>query len=254
MTISLFPFIIELNKERSMLMKKYYAKKGEIPKPGEVWLPVGDKAHLMMIHLIDIKRVKPFIPEELTIKTVFPGKTLGVVFMTSMGPESTLPYHEFIIAPAFVKAKKKAGFYVTHIFVDNEKSQIGGRRNFGLDKQMAQFNWNWKSGEAGLISISQGDQDVFSISYKAQFGRLPMKLGGGVFSILEDKLIWCNNIFKAKFGFTKVKYNITQNSLIKNDLLKLGIKKPMLAVMGQKMSGYMGDDTEVVAFLPSRSK
>lgn len=71
-------------------MRKYYAKKGSIPKPGEVWLPVGDKAHLMMIHLIDIERVKAFIPEELTITTVLPGKTLGLVFMTSMGPESTL--------------------------------------------------------------------------------------------------------------------------------------------------------------------
>ena len=65
-------------------MRKYYAKKGSIPKPGEVWLPVGDKAHLMMIHLIDIERVKAFVPEELTITTVLPGKTLGLVFMTSM--------------------------------------------------------------------------------------------------------------------------------------------------------------------------
>lgn len=39
-------------------MRRYYARNGEIPKPGEVWLPVGDKAHLMMILLIDNKRVE----------------------------------------------------------------------------------------------------------------------------------------------------------------------------------------------------
>jgi len=43
-------------------MKKYFAKPGEIPKQGEVWLPIGDKGHLMMIHLIDIGRVRPFSP------------------------------------------------------------------------------------------------------------------------------------------------------------------------------------------------
>jgi acetoacetate decarboxylase len=121
-------------------MKKYYATKETIPKQGEVWLPVGNKAHLMMLHLIDIESVKAFIPEELTIKSILPGKTLGLVFMTSMGPASTLPYHEFIIAPAFVKANKKKGFYVTHIFVDNEQSQIGGKVNFGLDKKMAAYS------------------------------------------------------------------------------------------------------------------
>lgn len=111
-------------------MKKYYATKGKIPKRGEVWLPIGDKAHLVMLHLIDIEHVRPFIPEDMTVKAILPGKTLGLVFMTSMGPESTLPYHEFIIAPAFVKAKRKTGFYVTHIFVDNKQSQIGGSRKF----------------------------------------------------------------------------------------------------------------------------
>lgn len=235
-------------------MRKYYAVKGNIPKPGEVWLPVGDKAHLMMIHLIDIESVKPFVPEELTIKAVLPGKTLGLVFMTSMGPESTLPYHEFIIAPALVKAGKKKGFYVTHIFVDNEKSQAGGKNNFGLDKQVAEFGWNWEHGKSGLVSIDKEGRNIISIKYGVKVGKLPMRLGGGVFSILEDKLIWCNNIFKAKFGLAKVEYIILPESLIQKDLQKIGIKKPVLSIMGENMRGYMGDETQVVAFLPDRNK
>lgn len=235
-------------------MKKYYATKGQIPKQGEVWLPVGDKAHLMMLHLIDIENVKAFIPEELTIKAILPGKTLGIVFMTSMGPESTLPYHEFIIAPAFVKAKNKTGFYVTHIFVDNEQSQIGGKENFGLDKKMADFNWNWEQDKPGYISIAQNKHNIFSIKYTEPIGRLPLRLGGGVFSILKDKLIWCNNIFKAKFGLSKVKYTIPPNTSFHNDLKRIGIKKPFLSIMGIKMRGYMGDDTQVVAFFPDKCK
>lgn len=235
-------------------MRKYYAKKGSIPKPGEVWLPVGDKAHLMMIHLIDIERVKAFIPEELTITTVLPGKTLGLVFMTSMGPESTLPYHEFIIAPALVKAGRKKGFYVTHIYVDNEKSQVGGKLDFGLDKQMAEFDWNWEPGKNGHVTVNKEGKNIISIMYKKQVGILPLRLAGGVYSILEDKLIWCNNIFKARFGFTKVEYITLPESLIQKDIQKIGIKKPILSIMGQNMRGYMGDDTQVVAFLPDRCK
>lgn len=234
-------------------MRRYYARKGEIPKPGEVWLPVGDKAHLMMIHLIDFKRVSPLIPEELTIKAVLPGKTLGLVFMTSMGPESTLPYHEFIIAPALIKAGKRKGFYVTHIFVDSEKSQAGGKYNFGLDKQMAEFNWNWEQGKNGRISINKEGRNMISIQYGRKMGQLPMSLGGGVFSILEDKLIWCNNIFKAKFGFTKVEYDIQPEALLYDDMQKIGIGKPLLSFMGENMRGYMGDETQVVAFLPNRN-
>lgn len=235
-------------------MKRYYATKGKIPKPGEVWLPVGNKAHLVMLHLIDIKRVRPFIPEELTIKTILPGKTLGLVFMTSMGPESTLPYHEFIIAPAFVKAKNKTGFYVTHIFVDNKQSQTGGRENFGLDKQMAEFNWNWKSGKPGGISIFQDGHNIFTMKYAAKLGKLPARISGGVFSILEDKLIWCNNIFKAKFGLTKVKYHCPKGTSFGMDLKKIGLRNPILSIMGEQMRGYMGDDTQAVAFLPDRHK
>ena len=207
---------------------KYYAAKGEIPKPGEVWLPVGDKAHLMMIHLIDIKCVKEFIPKELQIVPVLPGKTLGLVFMTSMGPESTLPYHEFIIAPALIKAKKKKGFFVTHIFVDNEKSQIGGKNDFGLDKQPAEFRWNWEHGKSGTISVAESNTKIITIKYEKQFLKLPLRLSGGVFSILQDKLIWCNNIFKAKFGFTKVENVIHDGSPIKNDLMKMNIKRPFI--------------------------
>ena len=235
-------------------MKKFYAVQGRIPRQGEVWLPVGDKAHLMMLHLIDVECIKAFIPEELTIRTIFPGKTLGIVFMTSMGPDSTLPYHEFIIAPAFVKANGKTGFYVTHIFVDNEQSQIGGRRNFGLDKQMAEFDWNWKQDKPGFISIRQKEQMLLSIAYAAPIGRIPLRLGGGVFSFLEDKLIWCNNIFKAKYGLTKVAYTIARDSVLRNDWDKMGITKPFLSIMGRNMRGLMGDDTQVAAFFPDRSK
>lgn len=233
-------------------MRENHAIKGEIPKVGEIWLPVGDKAHLMMVHLMDIVRVRPFIPEELNVKSVLPGKTLGLVFMTSMGPESTLPYHEFIIAPALAEAGGRTGFYVTHIYVDNEKSQIGGRRNFGLDKQMAVFQWDWESGKAGNIHIMQDQSPLFTVRYGRQIGKLRLQLGGGVFSVLDDKLIWCNNIFNAAFGFAKVEYEIPQGTYLHDDLCRMGLGRPIISVMGEKMKGFMGVDAQPAAFLQKK--
>lgn len=234
-------------------MKKYFAKQGEIPRQGEVWLPVGDKGHLMMIHIIDINRVRPFIPEELDIVSIGFGKTLGLVIMTSMGPESTLQYHEFIIAPALIRSRYKFGFFVTHIFVDNEKSQIGGIRNFGLQKQLADFSWDWKFNESGHISINQKNNELIRIYYGKAIGSLLIKLGGNAASILEDKLIFCTNIFRANYGLSKVSYDIPKESKLYQDLDSIGLGKPIVSFLGKKMRGVMGDNTQVLAFLPNRT-
>jgi hypothetical protein len=52
----------------------------------------------------------------------------------------------------------------------------------------------------------------------------------------------------AKFGLTKVKYTIFPDTSFQNDFKRIGIKKPILSIMGRNMRGYMGDDTQVVAF------
>jgi acetoacetate decarboxylase len=235
-------------------MKNFYAKQGEIPKQGEIWLPVGDKGHLMMIHMIDTNKVKSFIPEELDIVSLGFGKTLGLVFMTSMGPESTLPYHELIIAPALIRAKGRYGFYVTHIYVDNEKSRVGGMRNFGLPKQMVDFVWNWESHEPGEIKISQKDRKIMTIRYEKATGSLPLKLGGNAVSILDDKLIFCTNSFKASFGISKVTYDIPSDSPVHRDMTSIGLRSPIFSILGENMKGYMGENTQVLAFLPNRSR
>ena len=235
-------------------MKKYYAKQGEIPRQGEIWLPVGDKGHLMMLHIIDIQKVRPYVPKELDIVSIGFGKTFGLVFMTRMGPESTLPYHELIIAPALIKARGKIGFYVTHIYVDNEKSQIGGIRNFGLPKQMAEFEWNWQSNCSGNIKISESEHELISIKYGRRLGDVSMWLGGGAMSILDEKLVYCNNHFKANFGLSSVRYEISENSPIYNDMKNIGLNRPLLSVLGENMKGYMGENTQIIAFFPDMAK
>ncbi|MFZ5569254.1 MAG: hypothetical protein ACOZF0_02535 [Thermodesulfobacteriota bacterium] len=61
-------------------MLKFYATQGQIPKRGEIWMPVGGKRHLMMLHLFDIEKVRKFVPHGLDIVACWPGKTIGSTF------------------------------------------------------------------------------------------------------------------------------------------------------------------------------
>ncbi len=233
-------------------MRKYYAKKGEIPEQGEIWLPVGDKGHLMMLHLVDIDQVRPFVPAELDIAPIGFGKTLGLVFMTSMGPESTLPYHELIIAPALIRAQCRYGFFVSHIYVDNEKSRIGGIRNFGLAKQPAEFSWDWRASEPGCVIVRQENRNLITINYGKAMGAVPFTLGGNAASMLENKLMLCRNSFKARYGLAKVTYSVPAGSPLHDDLGRMGLGDPLCSVLGRNMRGVMGADTQAVAFFPRK--
>ena len=232
-------------------MKKFYAKKGEIPKIGEIWLPVGDKRHLSMLHIFDVEKVKRFIPSEIDIISFF-GKTLGAVYMTHMGPESTLEYHELVIMPALVNVNGNRGFWVSHIYVDQEESYIGGR-NMCLPKQMANFDWTMYE-PPGEIHISQDNKPLFTIKYGKPFGKFRIFLGGPTVSMLPggNKIIWCMNRFKADYGLSIVRYEVSPESPIAKDMADIGLGRPLFGFIGKNMKGFNGERTQVAAYLPDR--
>ncbi|OEJ35232.1 acetoacetate decarboxylase family protein [Streptomyces subrutilus] len=54
--------------------------------------------------------------------------------------DGDLCYNEFVIASA-VRSGFRVGTFVHHIWVDSATSQEGGRDIWGLDKQLAHFDW-----------------------------------------------------------------------------------------------------------------
>ncbi|WP_327251470.1 acetoacetate decarboxylase family protein [Streptomyces sp. NBC_01244] len=54
--------------------------------------------------------------------------------------EGDLRYDEFVIASA-VRCGFRVGTFIHHIWVDSATSQEGGRSIWGLDKQLAHFQW-----------------------------------------------------------------------------------------------------------------
>ncbi len=51
------------------------------------------------------------------------------------------PYREWLLVPGRVANPRGRNFSISHIFVDSEKSLVGGRQNWGIPKEMARFDF-----------------------------------------------------------------------------------------------------------------
>lgn len=152
---------------------------------------------LATLHLLDVDRVRPLIPPELSIVPVFPGKTLGCVYFSVYTKGSVLEYSELIVAPAVLTHQGKVGSWVSHIYVNNEDSIAGGREIWGLPKEMAEFTWS-----NSAVRVHQAGQDLCSFSFQPTWLQLPQglqpNLSGLVFTRLGSALTWFDAQFQAQ--------------------------------------------------------
>ncbi|HEY9880378.1 MAG TPA: acetoacetate decarboxylase family protein, partial [Leptolyngbyaceae cyanobacterium] len=116
---------------------------------------------LLTLHLLDVDRVKPLIPSDLSIVPVLPGKTLGSVYFSVYTKGSALEYSELIVAPAVLTRQGKIGSWVSHIYVNNEDSVAGGREIWGLPKEMAEFTWS-----NSAVRVYQAERELCSFSFQ----------------------------------------------------------------------------------------
>ena len=226
---------------------KYIAQKGEIPKIGETWIPVGRKIHLIQLCLFNADQVKQLVTKELSIVRIAPNRTLGAIFLSSYGPESTLEYDEFIVAPATVRYKHRKGYWVTHMYVNNEKAMWGGRI-LGWPKEMA--NFDWPDLLPGKAAVMKDSDHICTISYSKPFGSLKFWTQFYAPSVLDDKIMCHRFRFKADFGICRVKHEIPKTSPI-YDVCHSRI--PILAIGGLNMKGFQAEGAEVLGFIPEKA-
>ncbi|MBA4367345.1 MAG: hypothetical protein C0403_06860 [Desulfobacterium sp.] len=219
------------------MMMKRFAQKGSIPEIGEIWQPIGEKQQLFMVYLLDIERVRPFVPDRFKIIPVLPGKTLGYLFMGYFGPQSTLEYHEFIVAPALVKYKTQKGFFVSHMYVDNEQSMIGGHK-MGLPKQMVDVSWEGKRRDR--IIIKKDNVDLIHFDYSRCMVSVGFTGSASLLSIVGDDVFYCENRLHSKWSICKIQFQFPDNNFLYDDFSKMGLGKPFLSVSGSHMRGEMG--------------
>src|SRR6185437_1146643 len=125
------------------------------PYPPAPWRLRGHS--IQALRLIDSSIARDHVPAGLRVVTVWPGKTLAVLYCASYEPPSVLRYHELVVAPALVAAGGRIGFWISRIYVDDAISQAGGRGIWGLPKELASFTWQPDNRE---VAVQIGEQPL----------------------------------------------------------------------------------------------
>ncbi|MCF2150720.1 acetoacetate decarboxylase family protein [Desmonostoc muscorum LEGE 12446] len=196
-----------------------------MPYPQAPWTLQGYA--IQTLHLVSIDQVRPLIPSELGIISVWPGKTLGSVYLSNYGSGSVLEYNELIIAPALVHYQKKIGAWISHIYVDNPDSVAGGREIWGLPKELAEFTL-----QGERATVHQGNQNLCSINHNRQSWAWPIQLGASTFSAKGNDLLIFSADFKSLLGLIGSQLEIPTESPFSG----IGLGKPWLTVRHQQMS------------------
>ncbi len=179
------------------------------------------------LHLVDTNRVRALIPPEFEIFSVFPGKTLGSVYLSNYQPGSVLEYSELIVAPAFVKYQGKIGAWVTHIYVDNSDSVAGGREIWGLPKELADFTWLDKR-----VAVQQGGNTLCTLDFdKKSWFNWRQWLKGLSFSTKDANIMSFPAEFEFNIGFIGSKLEVP----LESPFASLNLGAPLLSARSDNM-------------------
>lgn len=187
---------------------------------------------------IDLDRVRSLIPAELDILPIFPGKTLGGIYVSSYGTGSTLLYSELIVVGAIVRYGSRVGAWISHIYVDNPDSVAGGREIWGLPKQLAEFEW--QPGKPHCVSVQQGDRRLCRLNTNWQLmipnlqlplPKLPIPVAMGGFGVRDGSLLW----FPAKGSLNLEPIGATVEVPIESPFAGLEVDRPLLTLYGERL-------------------
>ncbi|MFG2004908.1 acetoacetate decarboxylase family protein [Spirillospora sp. NPDC048911] len=104
----------------------------------------------------------PALPADLT-----PVRPALTALMLIRYLEGTLRYDEFAVG-TMARRGRHLGLFVHLIWVDDRASQLGGRRIWGLPKQLATFRW-----EDGMVEVTDDDGPVATVQVGRHRSRLP---------------------------------------------------------------------------------
>lgn len=110
---------------------------GQVAYPPAPWRLRG--AAVCLFQTVEIGRARDLVPPEVSIFPIFPGKTLGGLYLARYREGSALTYNELIVIPALIWRRGRIGAWVSHIYVDDTASVAGGREIWGLPKERAAF-------------------------------------------------------------------------------------------------------------------
>ena len=196
-----------------------------MPYPQAPWTLQGYA--IQTLQPLDIDLGRPLVPSELEIISVWPGKTLGGVYLSHYGSGSVLEYSELIVIAACVTHKGQFGGWISHIYVDNPDSVAGGREIWGLPKELAEFTWN----NGSRVTVRQGNKLLCSLNYTQQSFGWRQWLGASGFSTLGSDLLIFPAQLDSHLSFISSKLEVPAES----PFASLAIGQPWLTVRADEM-------------------
>lgn len=196
------------------------------------------------LRLIEVQKARPFVPPQLEIVPVLPGKTLGAVYMAEYGAGSALEYNELIVAPAVTRRGSTIRFWISHIYVDNSDSMAGGREIWGLPKELAQFTWGQDRRE---IEIQQNGQRLCSLHCNRPRWLLPVPIFLPTFSILGTDLLSFRVTITGRLGLAGSHLDVPADS----PFAGLGLAAKGWALSIRNIAFWAGAPRVVTSLSPS---
>ncbi|MEU7068125.1 acetoacetate decarboxylase family protein [Streptomyces sp. NPDC046161] len=99
--------------------------------------------------------------------------------------DGDLSYSEFVVA-SLVRRGHRVGTFVHRIWVDSSLSQQGGRDIWGLDKQLARFDWTSRQ----MCMTTDSGAQVTLATHREPRATVPLVLPIGVFAPLGGHLAY----------------------------------------------------------------
>lgn len=198
-----------------------------MPYPIAPWTLCGYA--VQTLHLVDTEVARSFIPPEFTIVPVFPGKTLGGVYLSYYGSGSVLQYSELIVVAALLNHSGKVGPWISHIYVDNEDSVAGGQEIWGLPKELAEFTWDPKG--RSQVAVRQATRTLCTLTWGQPFSLWKQSLAATSFSQLDSTLLSFGAEATLRPGLVQAALDVPTDS----PLATLKLHQPWLTISAEDL-------------------
>jgi hypothetical protein len=175
--------------------------------PQPPWKLHGKSVQAARLVPIDIARA--FVPRAMHIVSVVPGKTLAVLYCAQYSVGSTLQYHELIVAPALIYAHRRVGMWISHIYVDDCAARDGGRKIWGLPKELASFQW---LPQEASVQVSRGEQTLCHMEWRVPRASLKMPAFVPALSLLRERVLFFSATGTCSLGRSRAAIAVETSS------------------------------------------
>ena len=205
----------------------------EVAYPPPPWRLAGPAAIAM--GTVDVERARQFVPDDLDIVEVRPGKTAGAFVIADYQQRATFPYAELSVMAALVRCRGVRGPWISSIYVDSIPSLKGGREMWGMYKHLAAFDRTF--GQTNEVVVTEDGEHRATFRWRAPTRLWPAPAYvRGIGSVQGDRRRFTGRGI-SRLGKTDIEIDISPAS----PFHALGLHEQQLRGVAGQMNLLFGD-------------